>query len=186
MSCCGAFIMPVDLTAPVERPENRLPGRPFRLSGRMVLAGMVGFFMVVAGANAVMMTVAIRTMPGVDVKSAYETSQRFNGEIARMQAQVDRGWQASAQLRRSGPDAVVTFSLRDRNGAPVTGLAVDARLEHPATRREDREAVLGETAPGDYAATIPAIHGGGWTLAIEALSGTERVFVSRSRVILKD
>lgn len=178
--------MPVDLTAPVERPENRLPGRPFRLSGRMVLAGMVGFFMVVAGANAVMMTVAIRTMPGVDVKSAYETSQRFNGEIARMQAQAERGWQASAQLRRAGADAVVTLSLRDRSGEPIKGLAVAARLEHPAARREDRESALNETAAGDYSATLPAVHGGGWTLAIEALSGTERVFVSRSRVVLKD
>jgi nitrogen fixation protein FixH len=178
--------MPIDLTAPAERPERAASGRPFRFSGRMMLACMVGFFLIVAGANAVMMTVAIRTMPGVDVKSAYETSQRFNGEIARMQAQAERGWQASAQLRRTGSDAVVTLSLRDRSGAPVTGLAVAARLEHPAARREDREAALGETAAGDYTATIPAIHGGGWTLAITAARGEEQVFVSRSRVVLKD
>lgn len=182
MSCCGAFIMPVELTAPVQQRQHR----PFRLSGRMVLAGMVGFFVVVAGVNAVMMTIAIRTMPGVDVKSAYETSQRFNGEIARMQAQVERGWQASAQLRRTGADAVVTLSLRDRTGAPVAGLTVEARLEHPAARREDREAPLSEVAAGDYAATVPSIHGGGWTLAIQAMRGTEPVFVSRSRVVLKD
>ena len=174
--------MPVELTAPVPPRQNR----PFRLSGRMVLAGMVGFFVVVAGVNAVMMTMAIRTMPGVDVKSAYETSQRFNGEIARMQAQTERGWQASAHLSRSGGDAVVTLALRDRAGRPVTGLAVDARLEHPATRREDRDAVLRETAPGDYEARLSAVHGGGWTLAVAAMRGDEQVFVSRSRVILKD
>lgn len=182
MSCCGAFIMPIDLTAPVPSRAER----PFRLTGRMVLAGMIGFFLVVAGVNAVMMTVAIRTMPGVDVKSAYETSQRFNGEIARMQAQVQRGWQASAQLRRSGADAVVTLSLRDNTGTPVTGLLVEARLEHPAARREDHEASLSETSAGDYAATIPAVHGGGWTLVVQAVQGTETVFVSRSRVVLKD
>jgi len=186
MCCCGAFIMPVDLPAPVERLKSAPESRPFRLSGRMVLFAMVGFFMVVAGANAVMMTAAIRTMPGVDVKSAYETSQHFNGEIARMQAQAERGWQAGAQLRRIDSNAELAFSLRDRGGAPVTGLTVAARLEHPATRREDREVLLREAAPGDYAATIPAIHGGGWTLAIEAQSGGERVFVSRSRIVLKD
>ena len=38
MSCCGAFIMPVDLTAPV-RPRT---AEPFRLSGRMVLATLIG------------------------------------------------------------------------------------------------------------------------------------------------
>lgn len=178
--------MPIDLIAPAERPERGPSGRPFRFSGRMMLACMVGFFLVVSGANAVMMTVAIRTMPGVDVKSAYETSQRFNGEIARMQAQAERGWQASAELRRAGTDAVVTLSLRDRTGAPVTGLAVAARLEHPAARREDHEAALGETAAGDYAAAIPNVHGGGWTLAITATRGEEQVFISRGRVVLKD
>ncbi|HEV7256150.1 MAG TPA: FixH family protein [Bosea sp. (in: a-proteobacteria)] len=178
--------MPIDLTAPAERPPSRPARRPSHLSGRMVLACMVGFFLVIAGVNAAMMTIAIRTMPGVDVKSAYETSQRFNGEIARMQAQADRGWQAGAELRRIGADAAVTLSLRDRTGAPVTGLAVRARLEHPAARREDHEATLGETAAGDYATTIPSVHGGGWTLAITATRGEEQVFVSRSRVILKD
>jgi nitrogen fixation protein FixH len=182
MSCCGAFIMPVELTAP---PLPRRD-RPFRLSGRMVLATLVGFFLVVAGMNAVMMTVAIRTMPGVDVKSAYETSQRFNGEIARMQEQAARGWTAEARLRRSGADAVVNLSLRDRAGAPVTGLSVAARLEHPATRREDREAVLAEPMAGTYSASFPAIHGGGWTLAIIARRGDETVFVSRSRIVLED
>ena len=174
--------MPIDLTAPVPPRQTK----PFRLTGRMVLAGMIGFFLVVAGVNAVMMTIAIRTMPGVDVKSAYETSQRFNGEIARMQAQVQRGWQASAQLRRSGTDAVVSLSLRDSAGAPVAGLLVDARLEHPAARREDHAASLTEGAAGDYTATVPAVHSGGWTLVVQAVQGTETVFVSRSRVVLKD
>ncbi len=93
MSCCGAFAMPIDLPAAQSPPQ-----RPFEVSGRMVLFAMVAFFAVVAGVNAVMMTVAIRTMPGVDVKSAYETSQRFNGEIARMQAQTERGWRAQARV----------------------------------------------------------------------------------------
>lgn len=182
MSCCGAFIMPVDLTAPV-RPRS---DKPFRLSGRMVLGALIGFFVVVAGMNALMMTIAIRTMPGVDVKSAYETSQRFNGEIARMQAQAERGWTAEAQLSRSGTDALVALSLRDRAGAPVTGLSVAARLEHPASRRQDHEADLDERAPGVYRAGIPAVHGGGWTLAIAATRSGETIFVSRSRVVLKD
>jgi nitrogen fixation protein FixH len=174
--------MPVDLTAQV-RPRS---AQPFRLSGRMVAGALIGFFLVVAGVNAVMMTIAITTMPGVDVKSAYETSQRFNGEIARMQAQEQRGWQASAQIRRSGADAVVTLSLRDNAGAPVTGLLVEARLEHPAARREDHAAPLNEGSAGDYTATIPEVHGGRWTLAVQAARGTETVFVSRSRVVLKD
>ncbi|KRD96141.1 hypothetical protein ASE63_12015 [Bosea sp. Root381] len=174
--------MPVDLTSP---PQSR-PVEPYRLTGRKMLAFMVAFFVVVAGANAVMMIAAIRTMPGVEVKSAYETSQRFNGEIARMQSQSERGWQAEARLLRTGPDAALTLSLRDRAGRSVTGLAIEARLEHPATRQQDHAASLRETGPGDYEARIAAVHGGNWTLAISALRGEEQVFSSRSRVVLKD
>lgn len=174
--------MPIDLPAPTA-PR---PRQPFALSGRMVLAGMIGFFAVVAGVNAVMMTVAIRTMPGAEVKSAYETSQRFNGEIARMQAQDARGWQVSAEVVRTGADAALALSLRDRTGAPVTGLDVKAKLEHPATRQQDRDARLGETAPGRYGAIVPELHGGGWTLAIEARRAGEPLYLSRNRIVLKD
>lgn len=174
--------MPIDL--PVRAAPS--PRRPFELSGRIVLASMIGFFVVVGGVNAIMMTIAIRTMPGVDVKSAYETSQRFNSEIARMHEQDARGWQAQADIHRSGGDALVALSLHDRHGLPVRGLAVEARLLHPATRQQDRDATLSEAAPGSYAARLPAIHSGGWTVVIEARRDGEPVFVSRSRVVLAD
>jgi nitrogen fixation protein FixH len=181
MTCCGAFLMPTDLPAPPPPPAA-----PFRLGGRFVLASMLGFFAVVAGANAVMMTAAIRTMPGVDVKSAYETSQRFNDEIARMRAQSARGWNVDAALRHDGSDTLVTVSFLDRLGAPVTGLAVEAKLQHPATRAHDRDERLAEQAPGHYAARLPALHAGAWTLAITGKRDGEAVFDTRSRVLLKD
>lgn len=173
--------MPIDLPAPPAPPRP-----PFRLGGRFVLVAMLGFFAVVAGANAVMMTVAIRTMPGVDVKSAYETSQRFNQEIVRMRAQAARGWQVNADLRRVGTETVVELAFLDKLGAPVAGLEVEARLEHPATRSQDRDEHLSEAAPGRYLARMPALHAGGWTLAVTARRDGAAVFDTRSRILLKD
>lgn len=174
--------MPIDLPAPVA-PRA---ARPFELTGRMVLFGMVAFFLVVAGVNGVMMTLAIRTMSGVDTRSAYEDSQRYNGEIARMQAQAARGWQAEASLLRSGSDAGILLALSDRDGKPVQGLRVVASLQHPATRAEDRSAALTEIAPGRYEARLAELHGGGWTLAFQARRGEELQFTSRNRILLKD
>lgn len=174
--------MPIDLPASPPPP----PRAPFRLGGRFVLGAMLGFFAVVAGVNAVMMTVAIRTMPGVDVKSAYETSQRFNQEIARMRAQGARGWQVDADLRREGAETVVEVAFLDKLGTLVRGLDVVARLEHPATRSQDRDERLSEVAPGRYSARMPALHAGGWTLAITARLDGSAVFDMRSRIMLKD
>ncbi|MEN5082865.1 FixH family protein [Bosea sp. TWI1241] len=167
---------------PIEVPAR--PREPFRLTGRLVLLAMVGFFAVVAGVNAVMMTIAISTMPGVDVKSAYESSQRYNGEIARMRAQQARGWTVDASLRRAGEAAAVSVDFADKAGKPVTGLAVTVRLEHPARRVEDHEAKLSEVAPGRYAAQVPATHAGGWTLALTATRDDATLFETRSRVML--
>lgn len=175
--------MPIELAAsgPAEQP----PHRPFRVTGRLVLATLIGFFLVVAGVNATMMTVAIRTMPGVDAMSAYETSQHFNAEIGRMRAQAARGWRAEGAVRRHGGGAAVSLQLRDRLGAPVTGLTAEALLEHPATHALDRTVALRETAPGVYTAALDAVHDGRWLLAITVRRGGETVFVSQNRIELK-
>lgn len=173
--------MPIDLPAP-----PAMPSRPFVLNGRMVAAALAGFFLVVVGANATMLVMALRTMPGVEVKSAYETSQRFNREIARMHQQTARGWQAQAEIQREGEAAVIVLGLRDQSGAAVSELAVEARLLRPATRQEDREARLAEAAPGQYRGLIDAVHAGAWMLALQARRDGEIVFTSRSRVFLKD
>jgi nitrogen fixation protein FixH len=173
--------MPLDLPAAPRRPR-----RPFEVTGRLVLGSLVGFFLVVAGVNATMMTVAIRTTPGVDVKSAYESSQRFNREFDRMRTQDQRGWQADGTARRQGDGAVVTLRLRDRIGAPITGLAVEAALDHPATHALDLRSTLRETAPGTYTASLDAVHAGRWHLAVTASRAGETVFVSQNRIVLKD
>ncbi len=181
MSCCGAFIMPIELPAgPAE------PRRPFEVTGLLVLASLVGFFLVVAGVNATMMTMAIRTMPGLDAKSAYETSQRFNGEFQRMRAQDGRGWSAEGDVRRVDGGVRIALSMRDRLGAPVTGLRVSVVLEHPATHGLDRAALLTEEAPGLYGIALGEVHAGRWGLGITALQGEETVFVSQNRIALKD
>lgn len=182
MTCCGGFPMSIDFPAQ-PRPT---PRPPKELSGRTVLFGMIGFFAVVIGVNGVMMASAIRTMPGADVKSAYETSQRYNSEIERMQAQAARGWQSQIEVTRRGTEALVSLALKDKAGSPVTGLGVSAQLQHPATRQQDRDLSLTETAPGSYSATVPDLHAGAWTLAVEAKRGPNAVFSARSRIILKD
>lgn len=173
--------MPLELPAAPEAPR-----RAFILSGRIVAAMLAGFFLVVAGVNAAMLTAALRTMPGVEVRSAYETSQRFNGEIARMHRQAERGWQAQAEIRREGEGAFIVLDLRDQDGTAVSGLVVEARLLRPATRQEDRETLLAETEPGRYRGRVDGAYAGAWTVALQARRGGETVFSSRSRIFLKD
>jgi nitrogen fixation protein FixH len=182
MSCCGVFIMPYEATQPPV-PTSR-EARP--ITGRFVLISFIAFFGVIAAVNGVMMTLAIRTMPGLDVKNGYVASQAMNREIGSMRLQEERGWKADVSAQLKDRLAPVSVSLTDREGKPVTDLAVTARLAHPALTRADHSAALIEYRPGFYAADLADVQAGAWTLVVEATRGGERVFASRNRIVLME
>lgn len=155
------------------------------LSGRTVFLLTLGFFGVVIGVNMVMLTFAIRTLPGTEVDSAYRASLAYNMEIAAARAQASREWNVKAHIdRTAGGAAVVLIEARDGAGVPVTQADFFARLERPADKRADRKLALVQKAPGSYRGEADNIDAGQWNLVIEAARGAERLFLSSSRVIL--
>lgn len=180
MSCCGVFLMSCDTPA-APRPRRR-----FELTGGMVAAMLVLFFGVIVSVNATILTLALRTMPGVETKSTYETSQHFNEEIARQHARDARGWKAEATLARQGDGATLGVTLADSLGQPLSGFTAAARLRHPATAQRDHNTALSERQPGRYEARFDHIEAGAWILELQARRGDEVVFVSRSRIILPE
>ena len=172
------------------RPQMRQPvGAGVRavggLSGRAVLFSLIAFFAVVIGANVTMMTLAISTMPGTEVESPYLAGIKYNSEISAARAQEARGWRMTSHVDRAGDGrAVVTIEARDRNGAPLTGLALAVRLARPTHQRADRAFTLGERSAGRYAGEASDVAAGIWDLEVEADRGGERLFRSRNRISL--
>lgn len=160
--------------------------RQFRLQGWHVLVILMGFFGVVGGVNAVMLRLAISTMPGLDARNGYDVSQRYNGEIARAHALDERGLKVEAALARAGQGATLHVNLRDRDSAAVSGAEVSARLEHPALRARDLAVALDDAGEGRYVANLRDVHSGGWTLVIEVKNAADGklLFLSRNRVTL--
>jgi nitrogen fixation protein FixH len=161
-------------------------GKPFELKGGHVLAMIVAFFAVVVAVNATMMTVALRTMPGLDARNGYDPSQAYNREIAAARAQAARGWRADGQVSLRGEVAHVAVALADREGQALPGAIVTARLKHPTDRRRDHEvALVGRTTvfEGDAA----GVSEGFWDFVIEVREtpGGPAHFVSRQRIRLK-
>jgi nitrogen fixation protein FixH len=159
-------------------------GRP--LTGRAVLICLLAFFGVVIGVNMVMTVLAIRTLPGTEVDSAYRASVGFNREIAAARAQTERAWQVTARIEHA-PDGRVQLNVetRDPRGFPLTGLDVTARLQRPTDKRADQLLALAEHGSGLYRGALDAIAAGQWDLVIEAGRMDERLFQSRQRVNLK-
>ncbi len=156
-----------------------------QITGRTVLFITLAFFGVVISVNTVMITLAVKTLPGTEVDSAYKAGLAYNREIAAAQAQEQRHWIVKAEVSRTADGAaIVVIDARDRQGAPVTYADFSARLERPADKREDRDVALVRRAPGAYRGEATGIAPGQWDLVIEAERDGERLFLSSNRVIL--
>jgi nitrogen fixation protein FixH len=155
------------------------------LTGRMVLAILLGFFGVVIGVNVTMMELAIATLPGTEVDSAYSASLGYEKEILAARDQAERHWKVDAHVERTADGAAVLLvEARDRDGRPVTGLKFQGRFERPTDKRADLAVDLAEVGIGVYRGRTGAIALGQWDLVLEGDGKDGRLFLSRNRMLL--
>jgi len=160
------------------------PDHERQLTGRHVLMMLIGFFGLVFAVNIAMVRAAITTFGGVDTPSSYEAGLQFKAEEARARAQDARDWTVTGHLAPSGDRQVVSVDVRDASGAPVTGIAVAARLMHPIDQRRDVTVVLNQTGPGVFRGSA-AVSAGRWRLELVVARNGEQLFRSENRVMVK-
>ena len=158
---------------------------PKPLTGRNVLFMLVAFFGVVIAVNMVMMKLAILTLPGTDVDSAYSASLAYENEIAAAHDQNARNWKVDAHIQRSADGgATLQVEARDDSGKPMSGLKFQGRFERPTDRRADQPVALAETGIGIYRGSASLIAPGQWDLVLEGDAAGRRMFLSKNRVLL--
>jgi nitrogen fixation protein FixH len=164
-----------------------MPARrsPKPLTGFKVLLMLLAFFGVVIGVNVTMMQLAIKTLPGTEVDSAYSASLGYEKEIAAARDQDARHWQVDAHVERAADGtAVLRVEAHDKDGKPVTGLKFQGRFERPADKRADLSVALAEIGIGVYRGRGETIAPGQWDLVLEGDGATGRMFLSKNRVVL--
>ena len=155
------------------------------LTGRFVLIAVVAFFAVVIGVNLLMMRLAISTLPGTEVDSAYSASLAYQREITAAHQQNARDWKVDAHIeRKSDGFAALNIHAQDRSGTPLAGLEIFGRLERPTDRRADKAFEITESGGGSYRSMAQSVAAGQWDLVIEADAEGKRMFLSRNRIIL--
>ena len=166
---------------------DRPVGGPGRLNGPKVLAILVGFFLIIFAANGVLIFLALDSWPGLETKSSYKAGQVYQQELEAGRDQAGRAWQVSAHIeRRTDGVAGVRVEMKDKEGAPLLGLGVTARLDRPTTTVLDQQVSLAEREAGIYVAEMTGVDAGAWTLTIEAADASgKRLYRSRNRVSLQ-
>lgn len=172
------------MTANVIRDPSKGSQSPDRLRGGHVLAVFLGFFFVIFAVNGYFLFAALSTHSGVVAIEPYRKGLAYNDRIAADERQTALGWSDAVQVERNGR---VVLTMRDRTGAPVSGLRVLAAVSRPSSAGRDHSVLLSEIAEGRYEADIGMLDEGNWIAAVEAREPTsaEPVFRSRRRLWLK-
>lgn len=155
-----------------------------RITGWHVLAALVMFFGVIFAMNAALIYYALSSFPGLDVASSYKAGQAFEGDLEAARAQAERGWQVEEHAALADGGAKIAATFRDRDGQPLVGLTVTAKLMHRATTKLDAVAVLEADGMGSYAGVAAGAMPGQWTLVLTAEKDGERLFLSRNDLML--
>lgn len=160
---------------------------PKAITGRTVLAWLLGFFAVVFAANAVFIYLALGSFPGVEVESSYEAGQAYNSEIAAARAQAELNWQVATEIVRTGAEGgKLVVTAADADGTPLYGVTLNALLRNPVHEGADVAVTLTADGGGRYVGTVDGLANGNWTLILEIEQDGTRKFRSENRFFLKD
>lgn len=155
----------------------------FRVTGRFVLACLVGFFVVVAAVNATMLRLALKTFPGVDAENAYKAGLVFNSQIAAAEEQVRRNWQVDVSVNPHGERRQLYIRVQPNEGKMPGRLEFTGRLAHPAVRSRDVALEATELSPGRFVVPLDA-KPGVWQLEFTLSEGGVLMFRSANRLFI--
>lgn len=148
----------------------------FTIKGWHVAVAVTTFFGVIIAVNAIFLPLAYRTHPGQVANKPYEAGLLYNAELQRQRRQAELGWRAAAEAR---PRELAVW-LRDRDGAPLSGLTVSADLQRPATGHGRTTITLTETGSGLYIGRTGLA--GTWDAAISARDAAGQELVASRRL----
>lgn len=160
---------------------------PKAITGKTVLAWLLGFFGVIFTANAVFIYLALGSFPGVVVESSYEAGQAYNQEIAAAKVQAALNWQVSSEFVRTGEDGgKLIVTAKDADGAPLYGIELNAMMRNPVHDGDDRRITFTADGGGRYVGTVETLASGNWTLVLLISQEGERKFKSENRIFVKE
>jgi len=143
-----------------------------QITGRKVFFFTASAFAVIIAVNVYMATQAIRTFPGLEVKSSYVASQSFDAE---RKAQAALGW----AVAQAYDPALRQISLRitDAAGAPVQLGQLSVLVGRSTVARDDFSPAFAYQG-GAYIADAP-LDQGKWVLHLQGYAADGTLFRQR-------
>ena len=160
--------------------------KSFELTGRHVLIGFVLFFGIIFASNAVMISLAVNTFPGLQSKSAYKAGRNYNEQIERAVTQQRLGWNASVDVDKAADgEQIVRVVFHDKYKNPLSDLTVSGMLQRTVHSDEDVPLDFRKLGNGVYEVSFEGqTHRGQWRLKVEAVNRAGETFQIEKKVYI--
>lgn len=122
------------------------------------------FFAVIFAVDGVMITIAIKTNPGIITDHPYEKGLAYNSVVEAEQGQQALGWKSTLLYQQNA----VHFSLRDASGKAITPDMVTAYFTRPMQGGMDFSASMAISQNGQFTATPAFPAKGLWEVRVYA------------------
>jgi len=145
----------------------------------------VGGMAFVVAVNAGMVTMALKTYPGLAHESAFERGLAYNRVLAEVDRQERLGWTLRTAFTPAAPhEGSLQVQLSDRNGQALSGAKLIVTLVRPVGGEAPVQIDLKEEAIGTYAAALRLPTSGQWDARVSVMRSGER-FESTQRLFIR-
>lgn len=135
-------------------------------------AGALG---VVVAANGALAYFAAVSSTGLVTEHPFDRGNSYNRVLDAAATQDALGWRAAVSFRPAGLErGEIAAKFTDRDGRPLPGLRVTARVQRPVEPLPESVVPLSETAAGRYVAAVALDRPGQWEVHIAARLGADR------------
>ena len=184
LSCCrNGKLQRTSIMSAANSDKDR---KSFELTGKHVLIGFVLFFGLIFASNAVMISLAVKTFPGLQSKSAYKAGRNYNEQIEQANVQQQLGWRTSVEVDEEGTGAPhVRVVFHDKYENPLSDLTVTGTLQRTVHSFDDVVLEFNKRGNGIYEVSVDGqTHRGQWRLKIEAVNRAGDTFQIEQKVYI--
>lgn len=140
------------------------------MTGRKVLAMLLGFFGFIILVNGIFIYFALTSFSGLSTQNAYVKGLNYNSTLESARLQKAAGWQVTATAGRTAPgrELVLDVRIKDRHGRPLEDVVLSGELRRPTHAGSDLALEFRAMGPGDYRAIAGTRAAGQWDLRLLA------------------
>jgi nitrogen fixation protein FixH len=149
-------------------------------TGWHMLGVLVLFFGTIISVNLTLAYYANSSWTGLVVKNSYVESQRFNEVTAEKRRQMALGWRAETDYA----DGLFTAGMTDKDGDPLRGAVISAKIGHPVQEKNDQTVTLIDRGGGVYSAEV-ALDPGVWNVDLTVTGSKGEIWTHAIRFLVK-